>query len=99
MWALGREIGLGALLGISLGLVTWLLGIYRGGFEIGIVVGLAMVFIVIVANVLGVMLPFLLTRMRLDPAVASSPLITSIADVAGLAIYFYIAAQILRPTL
>jgi magnesium transporter len=40
-------------------------------------------------------LPFILTRFGLDPALASGPLITSIADAAGLLIYFSIAAWIL----
>ncbi|HPJ08855.1 MAG TPA: magnesium transporter, partial [Deltaproteobacteria bacterium] len=40
-------------------------------------------------------LPFILSSLRMDPAVASSPLVTSIADVVGLAIYFSIASNIL----
>ncbi len=94
-WAIGREIGIGALLGITVGLATWGLGLFRGGIEIGIVVGLTMIAVVIASNLIGVMLPFLLTRLRLDPAVASSPLITSIADVVGLIIYFSIATRLL----
>jgi len=42
------------------------------------------------------LLPFILTRLRIDPTVASSPLITSICDAAGLVIYFSIATLILR---
>ncbi len=95
IWAIGREMGLGILLGLTIGLATWFLGLFRGGFEIGIVVGLAMLTIVVVSNMIGVMLPFLLTRLRLDPAVASGPLITSIADVVGLIIYFSMATWIL----
>lgn len=94
-WAIGREIGIGALLGTTIGLATWGLGLFRGGIEIGVVVGLAMITVVIASNLIGVILPFLLTRLRLDPAVASSPLITSIADVVGLIIYFSIATPIL----
>jgi magnesium transporter len=75
------------------------LGIFRGGLEIGIVVGLAMVLIVLVANFIGVVLPFLLTRIRVDPAVVSNPLITSVADVTGLIIYFSIATWILGSAL
>ena len=54
-----------------------------------------MLAIVIVANVIGVVLPFTLTRLKIDPAVASSPLITSLMDAIGLLIYFSIAARIL----
>jgi magnesium transporter len=94
-WAIGRELSIGALLGMTVGLATWGLGLFRGGIEIGIVVGLAMVAVVVASNLIGVMLPFLLIRLRLDPAVASSPLITSIADVVGLIIYFSIATSVL----
>jgi magnesium transporter len=94
-WAIGREIGIGALLGMTIGLATWGLGLFKGGVEIGIVVGLTMIAVVIVSNLIGVILPFLLTRLRMDPAVASSPLITSVADVVGLIIYFSIATRIL----
>jgi len=51
--------------------------------------------IVLVTNLLGAGLPFILSSLRMDPAVASSPLVTSIADVVGLAIYFSIASNIL----
>lgn len=95
LWAVGKELILGILLGLTLGILTWLLGIYRGGFSLGLVVFISMAGIVLVSNLIGAGLPFLLSRLRLDPAVASSPLITSVADVAGLAIYFSIAARVL----
>lgn len=91
LWASGREICIGILLGITMGLATWMLGLYRGGFDIAVVVSLTMMSIVVVANLLGVVLPFFLTRFHLDPAVASSPLIASVADAVGLLIYFSIA--------
>jgi multiple sugar transport system permease protein len=46
-------------------------------------------------NLIGMILPFILTRLKLDPAVASGPLITSIADAVGLIVYFTIATAIL----
>lgn len=48
------------------------------------------------ANIIGALMPFLLTRFRLDPAVASNPLITTIADAAGPIIYFSLATLILE---
>ena len=94
-WVVGRELVMGLVLGISLGLLAWLLGFYRGGIEMALVVSLAMAGIVLVTNLLGAGLPFILSSLRMDPAVASSPLVTSIADVVGLAIYFSIASNIL----
>lgn len=94
-WALSREMTVAGFLGLTMGVASWILGIFRGGFEIGLVVGFAMVLIVMVSNFIGVVLPFVLTRIRLDPAVASSPLITSVSDVVGLIIYFSIATKVL----
>jgi magnesium transporter len=76
-------------------LAASVLGIFRGGPEIGLIVGLTMVAIVIIANLIGAILPFVLTRLRVDPAVASTPLITSISDATGLVIYFSIATLVL----
>ncbi len=93
--AVAKEIFVGVMLGVTTGLLTYALGMARGGAEVGLVVGLSMFSIVIVANLFGVILPFALTRLKLDPAVASSPLITTLMDAIGLLIYFSIAAVIL----
>jgi magnesium transporter len=90
-----RELRIGLTLGASMGILAALLGTWRGGTEVGLVVGLAMISIVLVANLVGTVLPFILTRLRLDPAAASAPLITTVADVTGLMIYFSIAALLL----
>ena len=47
-----------------------------------------MFIIVLWANLLGTLLPIILTKMKLDPAVTSSPLLTTIVDSTGLLIYF-----------
>jgi magnesium transporter len=94
--ALLREIGIGMLLGITMGLASWVLGFFKGDSRIALIVSLAMVCIVIVSSVLGVVLPVILQRLRIDPAVASNPLIASVMDIMGLLIYFNIAAVILN---
>jgi magnesium transporter len=96
--ALVREMGVGFALGASMGAATSLLGLLRGGTEIGIVVGLTMACIVMIANLIGATMPFVLTRFGLDPAVASSPLIQTLMDAIGLTIYFTIAVAILNAT-
>jgi len=54
-----------------------------------------MLLIIVVANLIGVILPLVLTKLDLDPAVASNPLITSITDATGLLIFFAISRWIL----
>lgn len=90
-----KEISVGTAIGITMGVTGFALGMFKGGLEIAIVISLTMVAIVLVSNFIGFSLPFLLTKLKLDPAVASNPLISSIVDAAGLLIYFAVAACIL----
>jgi magnesium transporter len=90
-----KEIGVGLSLGLTLGIGSSALGLWRGGMEVGLIVGLTMASIVLVANLVGIVLPIVLTKVNLDPAVASSPLITTVMDVTGLLIYFAIASVVL----
>ena len=90
-----KELGVGLLLGATLAAGAFALGLWRGDVRIGIVVGISMAAIVVVTNLFGMLLPFVLTRLRQDPTVASSPLVTTLADVMGLFIYFSVAAAVL----
>lgn len=92
----GKEILVGLTLGGIMGLASYFLGFFYGGRQIGLVVGVSMVLIVLVANIMGALLPFLLTRLDVDPAMASGPLITTIVDIMGLLIYFGVATWILQ---
>jgi magnesium transporter len=95
---LAKELGVGLLLGLALAVLASGLGFYRGGAEIGLVVGLSMIVIIIFSNLVGTILPFILNLLKFDPAAASSPLITSICDTVGLLIYFIIAVRVLGLT-
>lgn len=92
---LGREVGVALLLGVVMAIAVSVLGVIRGGAEIALVVSMTMVCVVMVGSLIGMSLPFALSRMKLDPATASAPLITSIADAAGVLIYFGIATAML----
>jgi magnesium transporter len=98
-WMIGREVLVAALMGLSMALAVSVIGILRAGPEIALVVAVSMVIIVIVGSVIGMLLPFVLTKLNLDPATASAPLVTSIADAAGVMIYFAIATAFLFPTI
>ncbi|MCC5827686.1 magnesium transporter [Alkalimonas sp.] len=88
---LGREIVIATLLGVTMAVCVASIGWWRGGYDIALVVAATMTLVVIAGSLIGMSLPFLLSRFNLDPATASGPLITSIADVAGVMIYFSIA--------
>ncbi len=91
-----KEVKVGLILGCIMGIASIGLGFLRGGMLIGIVVGISMAAIVLVSNLVGTILPFILDRFKIDPAVASGPLITTIADSTGLLIYFSIATYFLQ---
>jgi magnesium transporter len=93
--AFSKEIMVGIILWIIMGFASGVVWVFRGWFEVSLVVGVSMVAIVIFANSVGVVLPFILTKMKQDPAVAWWPLITSLVDAGGLLIYFSLATLII----
>jgi len=90
-----KEIVVGGLLAFTMAVATFPLGFWRGELAVAIIVSATMASIVMLANLVGMSLPFLMTRLKLDPAVASSPLITTVMDALGLLIYFAIASYVL----
>lgn len=96
-WArlLGRELLVAGALGLTMAIAVSPIGIFRGGLDIALVVGLSMVAIVLFGSLLGMSLPFLLHRLKWDPATASTPLVTTLADAGGVVTYFALATWIL----
>lgn len=76
---------LGAVLAIAIYLVSWL---WFKDANIGFVIALALIVVVISAALTGTILPFVLKKFNIDPAVATSPFITTSNDILGLLIYF-----------
>ncbi len=92
---LGREVGIAMFLGAGMALAVSFIGVFRAGPEVAVVVAMTMMAVVLFGSLVGCLLPFLLARFNMDPATASAPLITSIADVGGILIYFSIATWLL----
>jgi magnesium transporter len=73
---------------------------YEGhGPILGVTVACSLVGVVMFGSLAGSMLPFLLRKLRLDPASASAPAVATLVDVTGLVIYFTVASIILRGVL
>ena len=62
---------------------------------IALTIGLSLVGIVLFGTLTGSMLPLLLKRLGLDPAVSSAPFVATLVDVTGIVIYFSVASVIL----
>ena len=82
------------MLGALIGLIAWLM---RGGEwpMIGVVVGLAMALNAVVAGMIGGSVPLFLKRFGVDPALASSPLLTTVTDMCGFFLTLSLATSIL----
>lgn len=76
---------IGTFFGLLVALVTW--G-WRHNVYLGIVVGLAMAINMTLATIIGTFTPFALKKLKIDPAVASGPMIATTIDIMGLTIYF-----------
>ncbi len=97
LWVLSKEAGVGVLNGLALGL---LLGgvayLWKGNFFLGLVVGGAMALNTLVAVSLGGVIPLVLKRMKLDPALVSSPLLTTVTDMCGFFFVLSFASMMLE---
>lgn len=95
-----HEVGMGLCLGLILGVMGFARGYLANGdveaLHMGVAVGLSTLCVVSLGATLGSVLPLLVRRMGLDPAVSSNPLIASLSDVLGLSIYFAVATFVLH---
>jgi magnesium transporter len=91
-----REVLSGLMIGLLLGGVAFGRTILWGnGVNIALVVALTIVAICTWANTIGSLIPMIAFKIKIDPAVVSAPLITTLVDATGLAIYLLIAKSIL----
>lgn len=86
-----KEISVSLLLGVTMAIGVGLIASFRAP-EIIVVVTSTMILSVLTGSLVGIILPIILTKLKMDPATASAPLITSIADICGVLIYFSIAS-------
>ena len=98
--AILKELLVGLSVGGLLGIATYLKVYFIDGFLLGrdvidhsvaFTVAAALAIAVIVAKLIGALLPILSHKIGLDPAVMASPLITTLVDVISLVVYFLIA--------
>ncbi|WP_447968668.1 magnesium transporter [Nitrospira sp. M1] len=97
LWRVWKhELAIGLLLGvISGGLVMAVGWAWQGHYMLGIVVGVSLLMAFIVSTSFASMLPILFNRMKIDPAVAAGPLVSTAMDIVGIAIYLTLATALL----
>lgn len=91
-----KEMRVGFLLGIAMATFAIFRAVTWGtGYEIALVVSLALLSVVILATFVGSVLPIAINKIGWDPAVVSAPFMTTLVDALGLLIYLSLATVIL----
>lgn len=91
-----REIRVGLLMGVLFGLLVAAAALlWRGNPVLGLVVGTSMIATIALATIIGTLVPLFFHKLKIDPAITSGPLVTTIKDITGLLIYFGMATLFL----
>jgi len=95
-WLLGKEIMVGLLNGLIWATVVAMITIlWFKDNQLGLIIGIAMLANQVIASFCGVMVPMVLRRMQIDPALAGGVVLTTITDVAGFLIFLGLATMVL----
>lgn len=104
-YVIKKEVITGLSLGAILGLFGFLriflwqeIGLFNYGeywFYIGLSIAFSLMIIVLWGTISGSMIPFILKKLKLDPATSSAPFVATLVDVTGLIIYFTVAGLFL----
>lgn len=93
-----KEVSIAILLGLCLGVAGFIrANLFEDNIRVAIVLALTLPLVVIWSNTVATLVPFIAQRFKIDPAVVSAPMITTIVDATGLMIYFGLASLILLP--
>ena len=90
-----REAGVGVVNGLLLASIIFGIAYVFESVKFGMVVSLSLFTVIIFACVIGTLIPIVLHRYKIDPALATGPFITTLNDVTGLFIYFTIGMLLL----
>ena len=88
-----KELIVGMIIGIICGGLVFIANYYmnNGDILMGITIGLSIFIVVIIAAIFGTLVPLVLEKIKIDPALATGPFVTTSNDILGLSIYFLIA--------
>jgi len=95
-----REGRVGLMMGTTLGLAGGVIAYFWQGApngvpELGIAVGVSLFTVVVIASLLGFLLPYVMMRLGFDHAPGADPFITTIKDFTGLALYFFLVSTLI----
>ncbi len=91
---LGKELLVGLLNGLICSSLIFGIASVFGTLDLGVVVSISLFVVILFASVMGTLIPLILDKYDIDPALATGPFITTLNDVLGLFIYFTVAMLI-----
>ncbi len=95
-WLLFKEVAIGALNGLVWALVVAVIAfIWFGSYGIGAVIGVALVINMVIAAFSGIVIPLILDKMGIDPALSGSVVLTTVTDVVGFMAFLGLATAFL----
>ena len=95
--ALWKEFRVSIIVGITLAIVNGIrIMIQYDDLQLAIVIGLTLIATVALSKALGCLLPMLAKKLKLDPAIMATPLITTLVDIFSILVYFQIATAIMH---
>ncbi len=97
---LGGQVIIGLILGVAFGMLLTLFSnifyhLTNNILLIGTVIGVSLCCELIIAATLGTLVPMVLQRINVDPAIATSPIVSTSLDITGMLVYFSIATALL----
>jgi magnesium transporter len=91
-----REVRIGMLLGLACGLLLTAAGwLWHGQWFLGMVVGASLMIAFLASTSMATIMPIMLKRVGVDPAVAAGPFVTTANDISGITIYLTLATALL----
>jgi magnesium transporter len=83
------------IIGLACGLIAGAVALlWQGDWILGVTVAVSMTVAIIASALLGVLVPYLFRAIKIDPAVAAGPTVTTVNDIVAIGIYYLVALSI-----
>ena len=93
---LAKEFAVSLINGLACSAILLMFNIFLGQqSNLSLVVSVALITVIIFASLLGTIIPLILEKFKIDPALATGPFVTTLNDVVGLSVYFYLGRLML----
>lgn len=93
---LTKELGVGVVNGLLCGVLLFFVNLLLGGAtDLSFAISISLLCVIIFAAIFGTWIPLVFNKMKIDPALATGPFITTANDIFGLFLYFYICKELI----